>query len=81
MKVSTFELQLLNEDGSIKDIKNYRSIREMSKDINIPYHNLKVIFDRGNKISEKYKNTVVNNLSKILKINLITPTIEIQKNI
>ena len=70
MKVSTFELQLLNEDGSIKDIKNYRSIREMSKDINIPYHNLKVIFDRGNKISEKYKNTVVNNLSKILKINL-----------
>lgn len=81
MKISTFELQLLNEDGSIKSTKNYKSIREISKDINIPYHNLKVIFDRKNQISEKYKNTVVNNLSKILRINLITPFIEIPKNI
>lgn len=78
MKVSIFELQILNEDGSIKQAQNFKSIREMSQKTGIPYHNLKVIFERQNKSSDKYRNTVVNNLSKTIRINLITPMVEIK---
>lgn len=79
MKFLTFELELLNEDGSLKEKQGFKSIREMALKTGMNYHNLKVIYERKNQTSEKYKNTLVNNLSKCIRINRIQPNIQFEK--
>ena len=79
MKFLTFELELLNEDGSLKEKQGFKSIREMALKTGINYHNLKVIYERKNQTREKYKNTLVNNLSKCIRINRIQPNIQFEK--
>ena len=80
MKLLTFELEILNQDGTLKEKKEFKSIREMALKTGLNYHNLKVIYERNNLTSEKYKNTLVNNLSKCLRINRIQPIIQFDNN-
>ena len=80
MKLDTFEIETINEDGTSQK-RQFKSIRDMSLKTGISYHNLKVIYERQNKTSEKYKNTSVNNLSKTVKINRIAPVINLSSNL
>ena len=66
-----YELIVLNEDNTVKLQKQYKSIRDMALDSKIAYHNLKSILERKNQKSNKYKNTLVNNMSDFIKINKI----------
>jgi len=79
MKLDTFEIEILNEDGTTQK-KQFKSIREMALKTGISYHNLKVIYERKNETSKTYKNTSVNNLSKTIKINRIAPVINLSSN-
>jgi hypothetical protein len=72
----SYEIEILNEDGTIQK-KEFKSIREMALKTGIAYHNLKIIYERNNEQSKKYKNTSVNNLSKTVKINRKNPVIKI----
>jgi hypothetical protein len=75
----TYEIEILNDDGTIQQKKEFKSIREMSQKTNIPYHNLKVIYERNNEQSKKYKNTAVNNLSKNIRVKIKNPIIVISE--
>ena len=72
----TYEIEIINEDGTTQK-KEFKSIREMALKTGIAYHNLKMIYERNNEQSKKYKNTLVNNLTKSIKINHKNPVIKI----
>lgn len=62
-----YEIEITKPDGTIQT-SSFKSIREMAIKTGILYHNLKVIYERKNEQSKKYKNTSVNNLIKYIKI-------------
>jgi hypothetical protein len=73
MTINQFEIVFYNDDGSINKTEYFKSIRQMSNSLNIPYHTLKTIAERENKETLKYKNTLVNGLLKRIKINKKIP--------
>ena len=64
-----YEIIIKNADGT-ETTKKYKSIRQMSVDMKIPYHNLKVIADSDN-TKNKYANSLTNNLMTKIRINKI----------
>lgn len=79
MKGFKFIVYLLNEDGTIKETKQFKSYKEITKNLNIEYFLVRDI----NQITEgkKTKKFCHNNLSELLKrikIETIKPTISLE---
>lgn len=79
MKGNKFLVHLLNEDGSTKETKEFKSYKEITENLNIEYFLVRDI----NQITEgiKSKKFYHNNLSQLLKkikIETIKPTITLE---
>ena len=72
--MNNYQLTIFDEDGKIKSVQSFKSILQMSKSVNVPYHNLKKLFDHQD--GSKYKNSKISKLAKYIKIkytdNIIT---------
>ncbi len=65
-----FTLKVLNTDGSIKREKDYKTLREIAKDLNIEYHQIREINRiTENKIDKKFLHPTLKDLSKQIEIH------------
>lgn len=64
-----FTLRVLNDDGTVKKEQQYKTLREIAKDLKIDYHQVRELnrITEG-KIQKKFLHSTLNELSEYVKI-------------
>lgn len=64
-----FTLKVLDESGNVKKEKVYKTLREIAKDLNIDYHQVRELnkITEG-KINKKFLHSTLKELSEVIKI-------------
>ena len=79
MKSYKFEVVLLNEDGTVKESKQFKSYKEISESLNIAYHLVRDINQISDGVmTKKFYHTQLNELLNKLKIHTVKSEIKLE---
>lgn len=79
MKSYKFEVVLLNEDGSVKESKQFKSYKDISDSLNIAYHLVRDINQISDGVmTKKFYHNQLNELLAKLKIHTVKPEIKLE---
>lgn len=80
MKNEKVKLQILNDDGSVKTEKLYKSFKDLANDINIEYHIIRQInaVSEG-KVIKKFTHPNMSILLKKFKVVNVKPKLSLEE--